>query len=114
MSVLDTAIAPSKRRKSKKSKSKSVTPRREAERQRQQHRRAALETSPRFADVIRVIPWLEWCELRAISLSTAERLARAGKVKVTYMSERRKGVREDHDREYLDSCARSGAPDEVA
>jgi hypothetical protein len=59
--------------------------------------------------VPRVIPWLEWVKLRGISLSTAERLQRAGKVKVTYLSARRKGVREDHDREYLDSCARGGA-----
>jgi hypothetical protein len=28
-------------------------------------------------------------------------LQRAGKVKVTYLSARRKGVREDHDLEYL-------------
>jgi hypothetical protein len=58
--------------------------------------------------VPRVIPWLEWCKLRGISLSTGERLQRTGKVKVTYLSERRKGVREDHDREYLESCTVSG------
>jgi hypothetical protein len=111
MTLLDTAaIAPANRRKSKsKSKSKPVTPRRERERERQQQRKAALETSPRFAGVIRVIPWLEWCELRGLSLSTAERLMRAGKVKVTFLSERRKGVRTDHDQEYLDSCLRGGA-----
>jgi hypothetical protein len=56
----------------------------------------------------RVIPWLEWVKLRGFSVSTGERLARAGKVKVTYLSPRRKGVREDHDREYLDSCTRGG------
>jgi hypothetical protein len=38
----------------------------------------------------------------------AERLQRAGKVKVTYLSERRKGVRQDHDAEYLASCLRGG------
>jgi predicted site-specific integrase-resolvase len=51
-----------------------------------------------------VIPWLDWVKRRGLSLSTAERLERAGKIKVTRMSARRKGVREDHDREYLDSC----------
>jgi hypothetical protein len=44
--------------------------------------------------------------MRGISVSTGQRLADAGKVKVTYLSPRRKGVREDHDREYLDSCLR--------
>ena len=58
-------------------------------------------TSSRF---LQVIPWLDWVEQRGLSLSTAERLERAGKIKVTRMSARRKGVREDHDREYLDSC----------
>ena len=103
---LDTAIArPSRRRKTKsKPKSKPI-PRAEAE-PRQQPRKASLETSYRIP---RVIPWLEWVKLRGFSLSTGERLARAGKVKVTYFSPRRKGVREDHDREYLDSCTRGGA-----
>jgi hypothetical protein len=118
MSLLDTASAPpSKRRKSKKSKSKR-TSQAEAERRRRQREQSQLQNwrafglpppmghnAPPVAPPIpRVIPWLEWCKLRGISLSTAERLARAGKVKVTYLSERRKGVREDHDREYLDSC----------
>jgi hypothetical protein len=94
---------------SKKCKAPAVSPRRKAERERQLERKAALETSPRFTGVIRVIPWLEWCELRGLSLSTAERLARAGKVKVTHLSARRKGVRTDHDQEYLDSCLRGGA-----
>jgi hypothetical protein len=105
---LDTTSAPSKRRKSIKSRSRSVSPRRERERLRELERKAALETSPRFAGVIRVIPWLEWCALRGLSLSTAERLMRAGKVKVTFLSERRKGVRTDHDAEFLDSCLRGG------
>jgi predicted site-specific integrase-resolvase len=56
---------------------------------------------------LRVIPFLEWCELRGISRWTAKRLADAGKVKITQMSPNRIGVREDHDREYLDSCVRS-------
>jgi hypothetical protein len=121
MALLDTAIAPSKRRKSKKSKSLSPA---EAER-RQRQREQSHEQNWRAAGLPpptghnappappvgfpRVIPWLQWCELRGFSLSTGERLARAGKVKVTYLSPRRKGVREDHDREYLDSCTRGGA-----
>jgi hypothetical protein len=81
---------------------------REAER-RQRQRNASLETSQR-STVPRVIPFLEWCRLRGISASTGRRLIRAGKVKITDLSPRRIGVREDHDQEYLDSCARSAAP----
>ena len=68
-------------------------------------KRRISQTSPR-STIPRVIPWLEWCEMRGISVSTGQRLADAGKVKVTYLSPRRKGVREDHDQEYLDSCLR--------
>jgi hypothetical protein len=99
MSLLDMArVPPSKRRKSKKSKSESIS-RAEAERRARQ-RTTAIPGIPR------VIPWLQWCELRGISVSTGNRLERDGKVKVTHLSARRKGVREDHDQEYLDSCTR--------
>jgi predicted site-specific integrase-resolvase len=73
------------------------------ESERRQRQREASQSS------VRVVPWLAWCELRGISLSTAERLQRAGKIKVTWLSPRRKGVREDHDREYLASCTRGRA-----
>jgi hypothetical protein len=102
MSVLDTARAPPKRRKSKSKSKPKPKPISQAEAERRQRQR---ETSHRIP---RVIPWLEWVKLRGISLSTAERLEKAGKVKVTRMSPRRKGVREDHDQEYLDSCVCEG------
>jgi hypothetical protein len=123
MTLLDTATAARSKRKSKKSKSKRIS-RAEAERRQRQREqsqrqnwRAAGLPPPRGHNVPpvpplgipRVIPWLEWVKIRGISVSTGERLARAGKVKVTYLSPRRKGVREDHDREYLDSCTRGGA-----
>jgi hypothetical protein len=117
MSSLDTAIAPSKRRKSKKSKSLSPAEAARRQRQREQSQQQNWRTAglpPPIGHnapvgIPRVIPFIEWCKLRGFSLSTGERLARAGKVKVTYLSPRRKGVREDHDREYLDSCTRGGA-----
>jgi hypothetical protein len=115
MPLIDTAFASSKRRKPK-SKPKPIS-QAEAER-RERQREQSLQQNWREpvppVGIPRVIPWLEWVKLRGFSVSTGERLARAGKVKVTYLSPRRKGVREDHDREYLDSCARIGAPDEVA
>jgi hypothetical protein len=58
---------------------------------------------------LRVIPFLHWCELCGFSKSTGERLIAAGKVKVTYLSARRIGIREDHAHEYLESCRRAGA-----
>ena len=48
----------------------------------------------------------EWCKLRRISVPTAYRLIKAGKLEVTQLTERRIGIRSDHGREYLDSCAR--------
>jgi excisionase family DNA binding protein len=46
----------------------------------------------------------EWAKLRGISKSTARRLIKAGRVKVTRLSERRFCIRSDHDQQYLDSC----------
>jgi hypothetical protein len=51
-----------------------------------------------------VYPFEEWCVLRGFSIPTGRRLVAAGKVKVTRLSDRRIGIRSDHDREYLDSC----------
>jgi hypothetical protein len=36
-------------------------------------------------------------------------LNKTGKLKFTKLSERRIGIRSDHDREYLDSCVGTGA-----
>jgi hypothetical protein len=52
-----------------------------------------------------VYPFREWCAMRGISVATGRRLAAAGRVKVTHLSERIIGVRSNHDQEYLDSCA---------
>jgi hypothetical protein len=70
-----------------------------------QRRRAQSQQS----SALRVIPFLEWCDLRGFSRSTGRRIIAAGKVKITELSDRRIGIREDHDREYLDSCIRTGA-----
>jgi hypothetical protein len=75
---------------------------RQRQREESERQREASQRSP----FPRVIPWLEWVKLRGISASTAERLKRTGRVKITQLSPRRIGVREDHDREYLDSCVR--------
>jgi hypothetical protein len=114
MSLLDTATAPRSKRK-KKSKSKRISQaeaeRRERQRQqsyRQDWRAAGLpppiwHNAPPFP---RVLTWLQWVELRGLSLSTAERLEKAGKIKTVRLSARRKGVTEDEDRRYLEACAK--------
>jgi predicted site-specific integrase-resolvase len=60
-------------------------------------------------DPIIVYPFLDWCKMRGISVATGRRLIAAGRVKVTDLSDRRIGIRSDHDREYLDSCLRDSA-----
>jgi hypothetical protein len=45
----------------------------------------------------------QWCDLRGFSIATGRRIIAAGKVKVTRLSERRIGIRSDHDRAYLDA-----------
>jgi predicted site-specific integrase-resolvase len=63
----------------------------------------------RQRDAILVYPFLDWCKMRGISVATGRRLIAAGRVKATQLSERRIGVRSDHDQEYLDSCLRDSA-----
>jgi hypothetical protein len=46
--------------------------------------------------------------LRGFSTATGRRLVAAGRVKVTRLSERRIGIRSDHDQEYLDSRIEGG------
>jgi len=77
---------------------------RESERRQRQRQASHQGNHP-----IVVYPFREWCAMRGISVATGRRLAAAGKVKVTHLSERIIGVRSDHDQEYLDSCLRDPA-----
>jgi hypothetical protein len=72
----------------------------EAERRREQSRQSKQQHTP----FKRVIPFREWCALRGISVATGRRLAAAGKVRLTHLSERRIGVHEDDDAAYLAAC----------
>ena len=57
-------------------------------------------------DLDRVISFAEWCERVNISPATGRRLIAAGKgPTVTWLSERRMGIRERHHLEWLDRCA---------
>jgi predicted site-specific integrase-resolvase len=55
-------------------------------------------------ELVSVIPWSTWLRMVGISNSTGRRLVREGKVTVTWLSERRKGIRSDHHQAFLDSC----------
>jgi hypothetical protein len=85
------------------SKSKKLSAR-EAERRRVQRLGAILEQP----GTIRVYPWAVWCDLCGFSEDTGDREAAAGRVQVTYMSDRRKGVRSDHHMQYLEACSKRG------
>ena len=84
----------------------------ERERRAQQRKRSMREREDQQqqtpAGIIRVLTFT-WCSLRGLSKATGRRVIKAGKVKVTQMSERRIGIREDHDREYLDNCVRDAS-----
>jgi predicted site-specific integrase-resolvase len=70
---------------------------------------AISERQRQARDPIIVFPFLDWCQMRGISVATGRRLIAAGRVKATQLSERRIGIRSDHDQEFLDSCLRDSA-----
>ena len=57
----------------------------------------------------RIFPFKEWCALNSISEATGRRLIKAGKVRVTRLSERRIGIAEDDNVAYQARCAQGGA-----
>jgi hypothetical protein len=71
------------------------------------HNRPPPEPSARNRSK-RVLSFKDWCALNGISPQTGRRLIAAGKVKVTQLSERRIGIREDHNEEFQESCLRGG------
>ena len=83
------------------------------ERQKRLHRqheeRRQLQSKALERGHLVVFPFPEWCAMRGFSIPTGRRIIAAGKVKVTELSERRIGIRSDHDQEYLDSCLRDSA-----
>jgi hypothetical protein len=75
---------------------------REAER-RQRPRKESHRTSQR------ILTFKQWCVLNSISEATGRRLIRAGKVRITRLSERRIGIGEDDNAEFQQRCAQRGA-----
>jgi hypothetical protein len=75
---------------------------REAER-RQRQRDESRRTSQK------ILSFKDWCQLNSISEATGRRLIRAGKVRVTRLSERRIGIGEDDNADYQTACAQGGA-----
>jgi hypothetical protein len=62
------------------------------------------QAHPRNHSPIVVYTFAEWVKLRGVSVATGRRILASGKVKVTRLSDRRIGIRSDHDLEYLNSC----------
>jgi predicted DNA-binding transcriptional regulator AlpA len=55
----------------------------------------------------RVFKFKEWCELNGFSQDTGFRLLRSGRgPKITQLSDRRIGIREDHNSEWQDARVR--------
>jgi hypothetical protein len=77
---------------------------REAERrQRQRQRDESRRTSQK------ILTFQNWCQLNSISEATGRRLIRAGKVRVTRLSERRIGIGELDNADFQARCAQNGA-----
>ncbi len=61
-------------------------------------------------DPDRVLTFAEWCKLCGFSEATGRRIIKSGKgPKVTWLSERRMGVRRRHNAEWLDQSAEQHA-----
>jgi hypothetical protein len=58
----------------------------------------------------RILSFKDWCALNNISEATGRRNIRAGKVRVTQLSERRIGIGEDDNADYQARCARGEPP----
>jgi hypothetical protein len=68
--------------------------------------RATLHGLSTGMDDDRVMPLSTWCERCGFSEATGRRLIKTGQgPTVTWLSERRMGIREKHHREWLDSRA---------
>jgi len=76
---------------------------------RQKRRTSPAKTSHHHHPPYRVIPFVDWCKLNGFSVATGRRIIDSGRVKVTALSPRRIGIREDHNAEFQDSCIRKGA-----
>jgi hypothetical protein len=92
------------RRPRKRAKTKPLSFKEAARRRRQ----AAEAASPPPPNPRRVYTIRQWCALNNISLATGKRIIARGEIKVTDLSERCKGIREDHNAEWQDTRIRIG------
>jgi hypothetical protein len=81
----------------------------ESEKRRAKQRKTPLYLQPQSLlreqhQPVIVYPFRQWCAMRGVSISTGRRLAAAGKIRLTRLSERVLGVRSDDDLAYLNSC----------
>jgi hypothetical protein len=67
-------------------------------------RREAQGPPPSVPGFERVLPFADWCRLKNFSANTGKRLIREGKVKITRLSQKRIGVSESADRQFMQAC----------
>jgi predicted site-specific integrase-resolvase len=58
----------------------------------------------------RILSFKYWCALNNISEAAGRRIIRAGKVRVTQLSDRRIGIGEDDNADFQTRCARGEPP----
>ena len=58
----------------------------------------------------RILSFKTWCALNNFSEATGRRIIRAGKVRVTQLSEQRIGIGEDDNADFQARCARGRPP----
>jgi len=109
MSIHEEELLRSQRPRKAYHRKKLSRSEREKRKRKRAEKRSQLQAQAVERGHIVVFPFRDWCEMRGISVANGRRLAEAGRVKLTQLSERRLGVRSDHDREFLDSCVRNGA-----
>ena len=71
-------------------------------------RRKRRKESPRKSQ--RILSFKAWCALNNFSEATGRRIIRAGKVRVTQLSERRIGIGEDDNADFQARGARGQPP----
>jgi predicted site-specific integrase-resolvase len=57
-----------------------------------------------FQQSQRILSFKDWCALNSISEATGRRLIKAGKVRITRLTERRIGISETQNAEYQAAC----------
>jgi hypothetical protein len=67
-------------------------------------RRREANPPPSIPGFERVLPLAQWLALKNLSYQTGKRLIAEGKIKITHLSQKRIGISESADREFMKAC----------